>query len=149
LCDGHGMAGIIAAAKETGPASRPTPGRIGLRKSRYQISRAPSCAWRGAPRPLAIVPEKSNTRLVVWGTSRLFELAKLKTSKIGSIDTRLPSANSRDRRRSSDEYSLSLRPVLRSTIVPSDRMRSEVGPNGAWDTGPPALSDSGWAERYE
>ena len=113
------------------------------------MSRAPSCAWRGAPRPLAIVPEKSNTRLVVCGCSRFLELNRLKTSKIGSTETRLPSANSRDRRRSSDEYSLSLRPVLRSTIEPSERMRSEAGPKTVCETAPVALSESGYAERYE
>jgi hypothetical protein len=42
-----------------------------------------------------------------------------------------------------------LRPVLRSTIVPSARMRSEVGPNTVCDTAPVADSDSGCAERYE
>ena len=48
---------------------------------------------------------------------------------------------------SSDEYSLSFRPVLRSTMLPSARMRSEVGPKTCWDTPPLALSESGCAER--
>ena len=43
------------------------PARAGRPHGHYQISRAPSCIWRGSPRPLAIVPSKLKTRLVVCG----------------------------------------------------------------------------------
>src|ERR1700682_3839240 len=82
----------------------------------YQISRDPTCTWRGSPSPARIVPSKLKIRFVVWGTSRLVLLSTLKTSTMGSSDIEPPSLNSFEMRTSRAEYVLSLRPVLRCTI---------------------------------
>jgi hypothetical protein len=58
---GRPVGGAFANAKEKGPAFRPAPSNVS-RSVGYQMSRAPSCAWRGAPRPLAIVPSKFEHR---------------------------------------------------------------------------------------
>src|SRR6185369_9539383 len=87
------------------------------------VTRTPTWNCLGSPEPSATVPSKLNTRLVTAGFLVFLELKRLNPSIDGSI--RKPDTlNSRERRRSSEEYWLSLRPRLRRVTVPSGLMRS-------------------------